>query len=122
MCSVRSITYVSGRSHVRPLITSKYASTLTFPFSGLSLKKPFCQPFVNLPGKRMPTRQGLFKSYCRLIRSSTKKKDGPSVSPIANAHHRRSLTIHEYLDTSGRRPRFSDPFDGSHFIAGTPSD
>jgi hypothetical protein len=27
-----------------------------FPFPGISPEKPICQPFVNLPGKRMPTR------------------------------------------------------------------
>jgi hypothetical protein len=46
---------VGGSSPPRPTIqiTSKYAAILTFPFSGISLKKPFCQPFVNFTIGRM---------------------------------------------------------------------
>ncbi len=40
---------VGGSSPPRPTIqiASKYAAILTFPLSGISLKKPICQPFVN---------------------------------------------------------------------------
>src|SRR6202030_966988 len=44
------VTYVSGRSH-----TSKYAAISLFPFSGISLKKSSCQPFVNFTIGRMST-------------------------------------------------------------------
>src|ERR1700722_17188995 len=42
MCPVQCVTYVSGRSS--PINTRLFS---LFPFSGISLKKPFCQPFVN---------------------------------------------------------------------------
>jgi hypothetical protein len=51
---------VGGSSPPRPTvqITSKYASILTFPLFGLSLKKPFCQPFVNFMIGRMALHSG----------------------------------------------------------------
>jgi hypothetical protein len=46
---------VGGSSPPRPTIqiTSKYAAILTFPFRGISLKKPICQLFANFTIGRM---------------------------------------------------------------------
>jgi hypothetical protein len=53
MCPVRCVTYVSGRSS--PVNKRRFSS---FPFSGTSLKKPFCQPFVNFTIGRMALHSG----------------------------------------------------------------
>src|SRR6266404_9229318 len=47
---------VGGSSPPRPTIqiTNKYVAILTFSLSGISLKKPFCEPFVNFTFSRIP--------------------------------------------------------------------
>jgi len=55
---------VGGSSPPRPTIqiTSKYAAILTFPlFVRISLKKPFCQPFVNFTIGRMAIHSGALR-------------------------------------------------------------
>jgi hypothetical protein len=54
MCPVQCVTYVSGRSS--PIYTRPFS---LFPFSVSSLKKPFCQPFVNFTISRMPLHSGV---------------------------------------------------------------
>src|ERR1700687_5399135 len=52
---------VGGSSPPRPTITinSKYGAILTFPFRGLSLKKPICQLFANFRIGRMALHRAL---------------------------------------------------------------
>src|SRR5271165_2738440 len=69
----RSVVQVHpGPPFKSPVNTRRFS---LFPFSGLSLKKPFCQPFVNLSGNYTPLHPSRSGSSCRPSLSLKKKKE-----------------------------------------------
>src|SRR6266850_2553758 len=57
---------VGGSSPPRPTIYFQPINTRLFslfPFSGISLKKPFCQPFVNFTIGRMAVHSGALRPF-----------------------------------------------------------